>query len=654
LVLPSQTGEERINSLNFLATSLSFVDYDQSMRYADEAISLATKMNWEDGIAGALRNYGHIYLYKGNYPKALHNYLEAFALYEKLKSKHTAGWVCYDICRTHYFANNYEKAIEVCNMALDIMRERTNDGSTVGNVCDTVWFSGGLSEIYATMSRWDKTLEIRRQNYQIMKRNNFSSFDYMLMTYGLGIAYEVAGEYDSANIFYRLSLDFPNVSHNITTMKYRILTSVSSLHWAAGEIDSAIYYTQIANDFYNKRGFLFMAMRTSIDLGYLYYRNTISDSALKYLQLSERVFDEMLSKNSWHRYDSLKYIASWGLETYFPYPPVRLKELIWQQGVELYWFLNEFYKEKKLTDEAYKYHIAYANAKDTLNKLQRNRETLELQTNFESERKDRQIEKLSLENLLKESRLMQNRYFLFGSIGLFVLILILVIILFRQNKLRTDQQMMVLQQRLFRSQMNPHFIFNSLTSIQNFIVKQDARQANIFLSRFSELVRNILDTSTKEYVSLDKEINTIKNYLELQKVRYADKFDFEIFVDEMIDTENLRIPPMLAQPMIENAIEHGIKNMETPGLIQIRFQLLNGMIRFEVEDNGIGREKAMEFLLKREKEHKSLATSITRERIQILNKRLNKKISLKIIDLKEQDNQASGTNVILEIPVIWN
>jgi LytS/YehU family sensor histidine kinase len=121
--------------------------------------------------------------------------------------------------------------------------------------------------------------------------------------------------------------------------------------------------------------------------------------------------------------------------------------------------------------------------------------------------------------------------------------------------------------------MNPHFLFNSLASIQNYIINEDSGNASIYLSRFSQLVRNILDNSVEEYVPVEKEIETIKNYFELQKVRYAGKFDFNIEVDEAIDQENMMIPPMLAQPFIENAIEHGIKHKETNGHINIRFLL---------------------------------------------------------------------------------
>jgi sensor histidine kinase YesM len=133
------------------------------------------------------------------------------------------------------------------------------------------------------------------------------------------------------------------------------------------------------------------------------------------------------------------------------------------------------------------------------------------------------------------------------------------VLYFRQGRINAMHEKMLVEQRLFRSQMNPHFIFNSLASVQNFIVKQDDTKASIYLSRFSELVRSILNNSLQEQITLEEEISTIENYLALQKVRFSDQFDYELEVDETLDPESTFVPPMLTQPFIENAIEHGIK-----------------------------------------------------------------------------------------------
>ncbi len=131
----------------------------------------------------------------------------------------------------------------------------------------------------------------------------------------------------------------------------------------------------------------------------------------------------------------------------------------------------------------------------------------------------------------------------------------------------------------------------------------------------------------------------------MQKIRFPEKFDYSIDVDEEIEPVSIQIPPMLAQPFIENAIEHGIKHRRSKGNIKVRFIKKDNLIRFEVEDDGVGREKAQEILRKQDKDHKSMATAITQERIRVLNKKLKIKISLSIEDLKKETGAASGTMV---------
>ena len=226
------------------------------------------------------------------------------------------------------------------------------------------------------------------------------------------------------------------------------------------------------------------------------------------------------------------------------------------------------------------------------------------------------------------------------------------LLFFQRKRMKAEQKSIVNEQRLLRAQMNPHFLFNSLASIQNYIINEDTDRASIYLSRFSQLVRNILDNSVEEYVPLEKEIETIRNYLELQKVRYAGKFDFNIDVDDDIDEENMLIPPMLAQPLIENAKEHVIKHRLTPGHIDIRFRLEDSLIRFEVEDDGVGREKAREIEASKGAKHRSMATSITTDRLATLNKKLKKKIRMEIVDLKDSEGKGIGTKVMFGIPVV--
>jgi LytS/YehU family sensor histidine kinase len=170
------------------------------------------------------------------------------------------------------------------------------------------------------------------------------------------------------------------------------------------------------------------------------------------------------------------------------------------------------------------------------------------------------------------------------------------------------------------------------------------------MGRFSRLLRTSLESSREDYILLEDEINSLKNYMELQSLRYDNKFDYTVEIDKTIDLESAIIPPMLLQPFIENAIEHGIRHKEDKGSIVVRFIRDGEKMSCEIEDDGIGREKTRKIV--KQKEHKSLATDIIRDRMAVLNKKLRQKISLSIIDLKSDTDQALGTLVRLDLPYL--
>ncbi len=649
-LLPSRQGKEKVDLLNKLIVSLSLKDYDSGIQYAEEVLNLAKTLDYREGIAVAYRNTGSIYYIRGNYPMALNNSFEALQLYEKLDNKNMVARLYFDIGFTHFAAGSYEKALEYCLISQDKYRERQDGGKTVGTVKDTIRVIGGLGLVYHQMGIIENRVGISRQIVEVMKKNNFGTTEMMLQTFMLGNRYGANGETDSAKKYLNKALAYPEANSNIVALKNRALTHLGYVCYSEGDIDSAIILQKTTLKYYNENGFLFWIVLVSNELGHIYLRNNDLDSSEKYFRQSEQVFNEMLSRNSWNRHDSLKNVVTYGLELYFPLAPNIMKDGMWKNGKRMYFGLYRLYQAKNRTDEALRSYIAFSDAKDTLNKLQRNRETMELQTKYETERKEEQIEQLSQKNVFQEFQLKQSRYFLLGLGGVVLLVIILAVLLIRQNRLRDQQQNLLLQQKLFRSQMNPHFIFNSLTSIQNFIMDAEAHQASKYLSRFSKLIRNILDSSIEEFVPLEEEISTIENYLELQKIRFKNKFDYSIEIDKAINPENVNIPPMLAQPFIENSIEHGIKHKKSKGNIHIRFILLNNRIVLEVEDDGVGRKKAQEILFRQDKDHKSLATAITHERIKVLNKKLKKKITLRILDLKNEDDDSIGTKIVINLP----
>ncbi len=652
MILRNQVGKERIITLNNLSRSYCFNDeYKLSQQYAEEAMPLAKNLDYREGIAMAYRNLGHINLFLSDYPEALNNLYDAQRIYDELGMAHTVADIYWDIACTHYFANNKEKSVEYALISLHKFRDRLEDGTTVGSLQDTTKVRGGIY-----LANWELGVDSRElfkiilETYKAAVQNGFSATEIMFITIELGINYFAIGKIDSAFAYLDMALNYPLINKNIVALKYRAYQWKAFIYSAIGEADSSIYYQDIAYQWYSKTGALLWGMYAANNLGYEYQQENNMIMAEKYYKYAEELFNEMTRKNSWYRYDSLKTIIYWGLELYLPIPLSHKKQMIWKTGKWLLYRLYQINIEKNNIDLALKYHIAYSNAADTLNMLIRNHETVELQTRYETEQKEEQIGFLSRENDFATYKLKQSGYFMIGLGVLVIMVIVLATVLIRQNKLREQQNTLLIQQKLFRSQMNPHFLFNSLSSIHNYIIHEESAMAGQYLSKFSKLVRNILDCSVEEYISLEQEISTIENYLELQKIRFPEKFEYSIDIDEMIDTESTSLPPMLLQPFIENSIEHGFKHKEGKGKISISFTSGNDMILIELKDDGIGRKKAQEIQYEQNKGHRSLATAITMERIKLLNKKLKKKITLRIDDLNNGLNTPAGTRVVIEIP----
>lgn len=278
-----------------------------------------------------------------------------------------------------------------------------------------------------------------------------------------------------------------------------------------------------------------------------------------------------------------------------------------------------------------------------LNKLfqaeQRERIIVEQQRTLEEKANQEKIREQELKNKELQKR---QLFYLLISIALgFTAVLTFIILKNRQKQLKQKQRSMELQQQVFRSQMNPHFIFNSMSVIQSFIYEKDVKNAAYILVNFSRLVRLILENSSKSYIPLKTEIEIIKRYLAVQKTRFENRFDYSLEIEPPLEVDQIAVPPMLIQPFIENAIEHGQLHIKEDGFIKISISIKEDLIYFIVEDNGIGIDPSQ--ASKKGKEHKSMATEITRQRVDLISQQYKSSGSFEIMDLSQEGQ--SGTRV---------
>ncbi len=197
-----------------------------------------------------------------------------------------------------------------------------------------------------------------------------------------------------------------------------------------------------------------------------------------------------------------------------------------------------------------------------------------------------------------------------------------------------------------RSQMNPHFIFNALNSVNHFIAQQDERTANKFLSEFSQLMRLVLEYSQEDFITLQKEQEILALYMKLEHYRFRDKFEYEIDIDESINAESVLVPPMLIQPYIENAVWHGLRYRESVGHLKLTMTQQNGSLVVTISDNGIGRKRSEDLKTENQKKHKSTGLKNIRERLLILNRVYRTHYEVNVSD----GPGGEGTMVQIKIP----
>ncbi len=222
----------------------------------------------------------------------------------------------------------------------------------------------------------------------------------------------------------------------------------------------------------------------------------------------------------------------------------------------------------------------------------------------------------------------------------------------RQLETEFEQKLADMEMTALRAQMNPHFIFNCLNSIKLYTLQNDADKASDYLNKFARLIRLVLENSRSELVTLQNELEALRLYIELEAMRFKEKVKFEIIVADDIDQRYLRIPPLLLQPYVENAIWHGLMHKPDGGKIQIEvWQSQENLLTICIADDGIGRERSMELESKSAGKYKSFGMQVTADRIRMINQLYNIKTDVQILDITNSFGDPCGTKVVLQIPV---
>ena len=394
------------------------------------------------------------------------------------------------------------------------------------------------------------------------------------------------------------------------------------------------------------------------NLGSIYYKRDLFHEAIKYYKISLQ-FERKIQKKSGlaSSYFNLG-ISYYSLDdipksiTYIDSSLHISKEIGYMKGVlQAHQALSEIQEKNGNTKTALVHFQIYSEIKDSIDDHKNQLVLDAIETKYEVEKTENEKIQLAREVDIKSNEIETNRILLLILIILIVLIVLVFIQRAKNVRLSSKQKITELDQRVLRAQINPHFLFNSLNSIQHFFLNNEVKKANKYLSDFGILMRNILDESTRSNSTIEEEIDFISRYLSLEQARLNGKFTFEIKVDEQIDIMNTVIPTLILQPFVENSVWHGIAPNTEDGEILISFENTeSNEIRCTIRDNGIG-VNVSKSQSHGKKKNVINAIQITQERINLLRKRSSNKNRVNIIELTTND-QVSGTEVSFTFPNI--
>ncbi len=541
--------------------------------------------------------------------------------------------------------DNYKQAYSYHLLAL----EKANKDN---NILRILSHNLEIGIIFIKTKLYSEAIKILNKNTKIEEQQNILDNSDILLTHVMLMkAHYLINQPDSVEYYYHTTLED-------TSNKAISWNNKCSLYNLLGDYYLQIGNTEKAEIIYKNIIKLFTNQKANFRLGHIYtriaYINELHgrhNNQLKYNLLAlenRKKFDSKTHLASSYANLANTYINLNKTDSAIYYLMIALKIHKSRDIIDHYLpytaqkLYEYYYNIRNNTDSALKYYRLYNLYTDSLN-AQKNQQKLQ-SMNFDWMFKEKQ---LKLQQLKKENQI--KTFTIIGLILIFVLLITISVLIVKQFRQRNKSEQIELRDKIVRSQLNPHFIFNSLIAIQGYVYQNKATKAGEYIADFAKLMRHFLNNSRSDLIKLKDETETLHYYFKLQSIRFKDKLDFSINIDSKVDIENILIPPGLTQPFIENAIEHGIQHKEGRGNVHLRIFIIEKTVHIEIEDDGIGYKSNRS--TKKGNNHLSLATLITHERIDNINKRFKGKEKLKFsIRLAKPERENPGTLVTFIFP----
>lgn len=518
--------------------------------------------------------------------------------------------------------------------------ELVRDEKVRGSLIPFIFSLSG--DIFKSFNLYDSALQNYQKAIQVASASNILKVELKALNQ-LGSLYMAYGEYDLARALYGLVMDRAKLD-NVGSYSASAVHNLADIYLLQEELDSALMYYQMA--FSLRSGQKRRSLVTITSLAKIHARLDRPDSGFYYLSLLDTTNLTSVDRHHLLSAYSQVFLAEGDTDNALLYNASDIT--FSRERGDLTWLIEslrnqvKIYKKSKRPEQALASFEDLKQMEDSLLNIEKAKSLFELRTRYETQQKEQQIAKLAQANEIQNLQLSQQRIILAATIAVLVLILFLITLLFNQRATKSKQKQLALEQNLLRAQMNPHFIFNALASIQGLITRDSRKEAATYLAKFGELTRDILEASRKELVSLSKEVDMIRNYVDLEQARFSKSLELEVSMND-IDDDQILIPPMMIQPFLENSIRHGFKGKDQ-GKITIEMRRMDQMLNVSIIDDGHGLKKETKDL------EKSLATKIVTERLQHL-KGYSKRLLFNIYNRRDEKGKILGVQVVLNLPL---
>ncbi|MEN1783529.1 MAG: histidine kinase [Bacteroidota bacterium] len=582
----------------------------------NELITIGQRSSFSRGLCYLLNQKGVYYLQNNQNRRALHAHKKALKVAVPIHNPAFEMYTRFMLAEVYRKTNAVKAALDLNQSGLDIARTVPNLSTHAVAYRNKALFEVG--QLYRSLDQYNLAILQFEEALKLEKAAN-NNFGQLRNLYYIGVCFEEKEEFQKGKEHFSEAID---LSTALGEPYFIVLSknSLAGLYLKEKQTEKAFDLLESAQEIALKTADKSLLCAVQFNYGWALLQKGDYAQAKNYLDSGLQV------ANKEHYNDLL----------------IRGKKLLGQLATQVgdHQEALKYFKEATKLEQKQNSEIADRYIGDLL-------------LHYETAKKDNQMAYLANENELVKLRLRRNRTTILVGALVLGLIGTVLFIMYRQSQSNHEKRVIGLEQNMLRSQMNPHFLFNSLNSIKLYIINNDRKNAVHYLNKFSKLVRRILEGSTLKETSLAEELETVSLYLNIERIRFSEGIQYSISVEDDVDPEQIKIPSLLLQPFLENAIWHGLSSKEGPKNIWLDVRRKNSIhLLISIVDNGVGRQVSENIKKNRMIQRKSLGINITKERLANFVKDYKYGFDLKIIDLFDDNGQAKGTKVVLEIPMI--